>query len=77
MFTILKDMWAGALSQIFTGNALEQYYLHVDAFSGNYEGLKRYTLSNMYSLLFSLRKLASDGKEDWMDVLSGKTCQSL
>ena len=32
---IPKDMWAGALGQIFTGNALEQYSLHADTFSGN------------------------------------------
>ena len=33
-------MWAGTLRQVFTGNVLEQYSLHVDAFNGNYEGLK-------------------------------------
>ena len=37
---IPKDMWAGALGEIFTGNALEQFSLHVDALSGNCEGLK-------------------------------------
>ena len=26
---IPKDIWAGALGQIFTGNASEQYHLHV------------------------------------------------
>ena len=35
---IPKDMWAGALGQVFTGNALEQYSLHAD--TGNCEGLK-------------------------------------
>ena len=33
-------MWARALGQVFTGNVLEQYSLHVDAFNGYYEGLK-------------------------------------
>ena len=36
---IPKDMWAGVLGQVFTGNALELYYLHADTLSGNYEGL--------------------------------------
>ena len=37
---IPKDMWAVALGEVFTGNVLEQYSLHVNTFSGNYEGLK-------------------------------------
>ena len=37
---IPKDMWAGALGKVFTGKTLEQYSLHVDALSGNYEWLK-------------------------------------
>ena len=37
---IPKDMWARALDEVFTGNALEQYSLQVDAFSVHYEGLK-------------------------------------
>ena len=37
---IPKDMWAGALGQVFIGNALEQCSFHIDAFNGKYYGLK-------------------------------------
>ena len=60
---IPKDMWTGALGQICTGNALEQYSLHVDTFSGNYEGLKDVLLQtcgfsthdnlNFYKMIYS------------------------
>ena len=41
---IPRDMWAGGLGQVFTSNALEQYSLHADTLSGNYEGLKEVLL---------------------------------
>ena len=66
---IPKDMWAGALGQVFTGNALEQYSLHVDTFSGNYEGLKDVLLQtcgfsthdnlNFYKMIYSPSSSAS------------------
>ena len=44
-------MWARALGQVFTGNVLEQFSLHVDALNGNYEGLK---VSHLQTLVLVL-----------------------
>ena len=65
----LKDMWAEALGKVFTGNALGQYSLHADTFSGNYEGLKDVLLQtcefsthdnlNFYKMIYSPSSSAS------------------
>ena len=48
-------MWAGGLGQVFTGNVLEQYSLHVDAFNGNYEGLNVALLKTLVLVLMIIK----------------------
>ena len=62
-------MWVGSLGQVFTGSVLEQYSLHADTFSGNYEGLKDVLLQtcefsthgnlNFYKMIYSPSSSAS------------------
>ena len=62
-------MWVGAYGEMFTGNALEQYSLHVDAFSGNCEVLKDALLQtcgfrthdnlNLYKVIYSHKSSTS------------------
>ena len=84
-------MWVGALDVIITGNVLEQYSFHVDAFSGNYEGLKDALLQacsfsthdnlNFYKMIYSHN--SSTGSTCWAKEASYcmfsllKTCSNI
>ena len=81
-------MSTGALDEVFTGNALEQYSLYVNAFGWNYEGLKDYLLQtcgfsphdnfNFYKMIYSHNSSTSWAKEAYYHMFSIlKTCPNI
>ena len=70
---IPEDMCAGALGEVFTGYVLEQYSLHVHAFSWNYEelnnaliqtcGFRTHDYLNFYRMIYSSTSSSCWAKE--------------